>query len=101
MKNGNKVLNCGLILEKISKVCLKVLAISIAVLILGAIIFVILGEGQWLVGYLTLKGGYSFVTFLFLIDYLGLVLGFLGLPIYFSSLLYIGIGQIAINTAKE
>ena len=101
MENGRKVLNIGLAIEKVSKVLVKVLGMSLAVLFLGVIIFVITGNNMYLGEYLAFDGHYSFVQFLFIIDYLGLALGLLGLPFYLMSLVYIGIGQVAINTSKE
>lgn len=101
MENGIKVLNFGSRLNKVTKYSLISLVISLPVLFIGIILFYTLGESYYLPLYLTLKGHFGFVNFLFLIDYLGIIYGLFGTPLYFLSFIYIGIGQTAINTTKE
>lgn len=101
MENGKKILILGLQMEKVSLIFVKILVISIAVLLFGLVMFLITGCIGLFGYYLAFEGEWIWLQVLFILDYVGIGLGLLGLPFYLMSLIYLGIGQIVINTSKE
>ena len=100
MDHGARVFKKGLKLEQIGKKLFFCLLGGIAILILIAIASLIMGGS--VIPYLLFaaEGSYKFVNFLDAVAYLGIVVGLIGIPLYFLGLIYVGLGQIAENTKK-
>ncbi len=81
------------------KTLLKILGISFAVFVLILLIAAIGWGGFTSSLYcLAIATGYGFVDFLIVVAYLGILIGLVGVPLYFLGLHYLGLGQIAKNT---
>ena len=81
-KSGPRVL----IILGIALTALMLLAIVI--FCLGAGIFSVLGESRYFAGYVMLKGYYPSVNFLFLLDYLMMAIGSIGVPILIAGCIW-------------
>lgn len=70
---------------------------------LAAVILLIsqIGWGYWGLDYLVLGGSFGVVNFLMVIAYIGILVGLIGLTLYFAGLHYMGLGQIAKNTETK
>jgi hypothetical protein len=78
-------------------------ACGFALLVLISIVAVLL-EGVDGVAYLftfDVDEDYMFAILLMLASYIGIILGFIGIPMYFSGLNIFALGRIAHNTEKE
>lgn len=65
------------------------------------IFFVLLGAGEgWRIDYLLIDGRYGFVNFLMALGYIGLIVGSVGLALYFLGLHYLGLGEISQSLNK-
>ena len=81
MKKTGKVLT-------ILGICLCILlAISLLTFGFGLFAFVALGEERYFAQYVTLNGYFPIVNFMFLLDYLCMGIGFLGIPTLVTGLI--------------
>ncbi|MBP5289263.1 MAG: hypothetical protein J6Z79_05250 [Clostridia bacterium] len=101
MDHGNRVLQKGLTFEKIGLRLIFTLLGGIVLLILVVLIGAMMGNSEPVsMLFFVTPEGYEFVPLLVGIAYLAIVAGSFGIPLYFFGLVYVGLGQIAVNTGK-
>ena len=74
-----------------------------ALLLLSVLITLIVGGGDWVVDLLIfdIDDDFAFMYAIIPVAYLGVCLGLIGIPLYFSGLNIFALGRIAHNTEKE
>lgn len=91
LEKGNSFYNKGRLL-------IKILLISLAIFAL-VLLIAFIGYGGIGVAYcLSLVSYYAIVNLLMGVTYVGILVGLVGIPLYFCGLHYLGLGQIAKNT---
>ena len=77
-------------------ICLCILlAVAVGIFILGMLAFIALGEQRYFAGYVALKGYFPIVNLMFLLDYISMGVGSLGIPTLIVGLILKGIGKNA------
>ena len=69
------------------------MVLAIIIFLLGALIFVALGESRYFVGYVMLKGYLPVINTLFRLDYLMMALGSAGIPILTAGFIWKAIAK--------
>ena len=64
------------------------LALSIVTFIFGAFIFEILGEGRYFDDYVVLDGYFPIVNLMFLLDYMMMAVGCVGIPVLIAGIIW-------------
>ena len=64
----------------------------------GLLAFIMMFADGYQLAYLAISGYYEFVNFLMVLAYLGILVGMIGMFLYFWGLHYLGLGQISKNT---
>ena len=62
--------------------------LGIAIFFFGAVIFEILGESRYFAGYVALDGYFGIVNFMFLLDYLTMAIGSVGVPVLVAGFIW-------------
>ena len=69
------------------------MVLAIVIFLLGALIFVALGEGRYFVRYVMLDGYFPVINTLFVLDYLMMALGSIGIPILTAGFIWKAIAK--------
>ena len=100
-ENALLVLYAGEKMYRIAMPFVFILFGALALLGIICLVFVMIGDGQYLPRYFALNGFYPFLTAIFGILMSLIGLGLLALPFFLFGLLLLGVGQIALNTLRE
>ena len=90
----------GKILTVVGILLTAVLVLAIMIFMFGAIIFVIVGEGEWFPRYVVLNGYYTIINVMFFLDYFAMSIGSLGIPMLIAGIVLSNIGKSKAKNAQ-
>lgn len=100
--NPTKVVEHGEKLYKLSKIFIFIGACAVALAVFMSLIGLMLEGGYfYLMFVFDVTSDYTFVIPLVILVYLGIIIGFTGIPMYYSSLQIYSLGKIAQNTENK
>ena len=91
----------GKILTVVGILLTAVLVLAIMIFMFGAIIFVIVGEGEWFPRYVVLDGYYTIINVMFFLDYFAMSIGSLGVPMLIAGIVLSSIGKSKEKQAQQ